>query len=458
MCSIAGGIFLNDNARSILAPAILASTERGRDSWGLHAMDAKGAASCLKRPGTPSKREVYDILSDARTVVCNLRAEPTTEWVEKAPENIQPFTIGDWTVAHNGTIANDKELKRYYSLYTGTTVDSSIIAALLDHWTKDIGLNPSAAVQMTLKDLRGSFSVAITHRAFPDILWLACNYKPLYLLEDPQDGWTLFGSQSKYFDEFTKPGMRYKLTRVAPYSLVTITPSGITFNKEALAPEKNHKALVVCSGGLDSTVAAAKAIRDGYDVMLLHFVYGCLAGEKELDAVQAISDRLGVNYKAVDLRGIFHQVKSPLLDKQRKISPGEAGAEFAYEWVPARNLIMLSVATGIAESIGASTIMLGNNLEESGAYPDNEMEFVNLLNDVLPYAVAANKKVDIQMPVGNLMKHEIVKLGETIGAPLDLTWSCYSDGDKHCGSCGPCYMRKVAYQMNGLTDPMEYSS
>lgn len=62
------------------------------------------------------------------------------------------------------------------------------------------------------------------------------------------------------------------------------------------------------------------------------------------------------------------------------------------------------------------------------------------------------------MPVGNLVKHEIVKMGLQIGAPLHLTWSCYEGGDKHCGKCGPCYMRKTAFEINGVKDPVEYES
>nr|MCG2909665.1 7-cyano-7-deazaguanine synthase [Stygiolobus sp.] len=65
---------------------------------------------------------------------------------------------------------------------------------------------------------------------------------------------------------------------------------------------------------------------------------------------------------------------------------------------------------------------------------------------------------EVLMPVGNLVKHEIVKLGVEIGAPLHLTWSCYEGGEKHCGMCGPCYMRKMAFRINGLEDPVEYES
>ena len=145
-----------------------------------------------------------------------------------------------------------------------------------------------------------------------------------------------------------------------------------------------------------------------------------------------------------------------MLDPNALVAGGEAGAEFASEWVPARNLVMLSIATAYAEARGITTIILGNNLEESGSYPDNEPEFINKFNELLPFAVGANKQVEVLMPVGNLMKHEIVKLGHDIGAPMYLTWSCYRAGKKHCGACGPCYMRRIAHEMNNIPETISY--
>ena len=117
---------------------------------------------------------------------------------------------------------------------------------------------------------------------------------------------------------------------------------------------------------------------------------------------------------------------------------------------------MLSLATGYAESHGYDVIALGTNLEESGAYPDNEMIFIKKLNEVLPYAVNLDAHVRIEMPVGHLMKHEIVRLGHETGAPIDVTWSCYHAGSQHCGVCGPCTMRRKAFQMESLKDPISY--
>jgi 7-cyano-7-deazaguanine synthase len=217
------------------------------------------------------------------------------------------------------------------------------------------------------------------------------------------------------------------------------------------------RALVVCSGGLDSVVAATKLVREGHDVELIHFMYGSRAEGREQAAVVAVGEALGVPVR-------FHAISayqpedSPLLRADSTIAGGEEGAEFAHEWVPARNLLMLATATALAEARGFQLVALGNNLEEAGAYPDNEPEFIDRFNDLLPFAVGDGKRVRVVMPVGNMMKHEIVALGHELKAPLHLTWSCYRTGPVHCGRCGPCYMRSTAFHINGLPEVIEYAS
>jgi 7-cyano-7-deazaguanine synthase len=155
---------------------------------------------------------------------------------------------------------------------------------------------------------------------------------------------------------------------------------------------------------------------------------------------------------------VYNPGDSPLPNAAATVSGGEAGAEFAHEWVPARNLLLLSVATAFAEANGFETIVLGNNLEEAGAYPDNEPEFIAKFNDILPFAVGDGKRMEVIMPVGNLMKHEIVALGMELNAPIHLTWSCYRAGEHHCGTCGPCYMRRKAFDINKELDPLVYAN
>ena len=114
---------------------------------------------------------------------------------------------------------------------------------------------------------------------------------------------------------------------------------------------------------------------------------------------------------------------------------------------------MLSILTAYAESKNISNIAFGGNLEESGAYPDNEQEFGRMFNNILPYATQNGVKINLLQPLSTLMKHEIIKLGRENNVPYELSWSCYSGKKKHCGKCGPCFMRKTAFQRNGLKDP-----
>ena len=212
----------------------------------------------------------------------------------------------------------------------------------------------------------------------------------------------------------------------------------------------------MCSGGLDSVVSAAYAQRElGLDIHLIHFMYGSRAEGPEVKAVQAVAQALGAEITLFPLP-VYRKEDSPLLDPDSKVAGGEEGAEFAHEWVPARNLLLLSVATAFAEARGMETIVLGNNLEEAGAYPDNEPEFIAKFNDLLPFAVGDGRRMRVIMPVGNMMKHEIVVLGAEIDAPMHLTWSCYRAGELHCGKCGPCFMRRTAFDINGLEEVIQY--
>ena len=211
-------------------------------------------------------------------------------------------------------------------------------------------------------------------------------------------------------------------------------------------------------------MAASWAVSGGYDVELLHFSYGCHATSNELHAVNNVADSLGVKLNTIETDffkragGSTLVVENPDSSDQSVISNGEAGAELAHEWVPARNLVFLSLATAFAEARGFDYIVLGGNLEESGAYADNEYSFQRDFEALLPGALNLGHQVRLLIPLGNLMKREIVELGIKLGAPLDLTWSCYKHGALHCGNCGPCYMRRTAFKMANQPEVIEYAN
>ena len=471
-CSISGALIFgsldNDRARAIeekIIKIMIKAEERGRDSWGIVYLTRDGLFKELKGVGRasnnlPGKRGFLS--KEAIAVIANNRAEPTTEHVvEKGLNDIQPIIGNNIAVTHNGTIANDLDLERRLNIRKTSKIDSSIIPPLLEHeWDGSI-----TDLQRILRDeIVGSYALSIIDKRRPGKMWLATNFKPLYIMWDKELNVLFFSSMDYYLEEPGKaPWESNVVKRINPYSLIEVDINGswqeVSLWKQT-SDRKKKRALVIASGGLDSTTAAAKLRQDGYEVSLLHFNYRHKAENRELEAIRAIARDMNVQLIEIDMDFFKVVGRSPLLGEGNinKSRGGEAGAEFAHEWVPARNFVFIALATAIAEAWGYDVVATGVNLEESGAYPDNEMEFIRLLNNVLPYATGPQKRVELVMPVGNLVKHEIVKLGLETNAPLEYTWSCYEDGEKHCGVCGPCYMRRIAFKINGVKDPVEYNN
>lgn len=471
MCSISGYISGSHQgefrrvALSQLELIIGRASERGKDSSGLILLTDNGEQWQVKGIGHP--REMLGQITDEVRMespflaINNNRAEPTTEYVEnKTLADVQPFTFAGTIVSHNGIIANDKELLKLLAFGPGdvqTDIDSFVIAPLI----KAFG------VREALGMLTGSFALAIWH---DDALWLACNYKPLFVMYDDWIDAIFFSS----LDDYMRVEYWDNIRQLPPYSVTRIDSKTLEMETFRLPPydgsiDHKERALVICSGGLDSVTVAAHYVQRDFDVTLLHFTYGCRAEEKEIEAVNAVADHFGLKAVFLDATTLFrddigHSRLTQKPNEREELMTekgGEKSAELAYEWVPARNLVFYSLALAYAEAHGYDILALGNNLEESGAYPDNEMIFTRKFAELTPYALNLGKTVSIAQPVGNLMKHEIVKMGLENGTPFDLTWSCYEPGDVHCGTCGPCYMRKKAFEMNGEKDPvfehMEYA-
>lgn len=384
-------------------------------------------------------RDGYGKIDSLHCTIANFRAEPTNEYVkDKKDYDQQPYTLNHWSIVHNGTIANDEWLRT--KQYPSSIDSACIVEQLSISQEKDQYDNFINVIQR----LKGSYAIlAINHNS--EELFIATNYKPIWFIET-EDAY-YFASSEEYFPSDTYP----KQTK--PYSIHVVNKEGLTTLVDELR-ETNNKTLVVCSGGLDSSVVATLLKKEGHDIHLLHFLYGTRSEAKEKQAIQNVSEYLNCGYSFIPMY-IYKNEDSGLLN-DGIISPGKEGTEFANEWVPARNLVMLSLAIAYAETNKFSYIALGNNLEESGAYPDNEQEFIRQFNKLIPFSVKAGHYLKLLMPIGNLMKKEIVKLGVEINAPLHLTWSCYHDHKLHCGNCGPCYMRKKAFLMNNLTEVIEY--
>lgn len=469
MCSVFGcttnGVVEKLRISGLVTRLINNSTIRGRDGLGVyfthveasddrtrlvttHKVDSLGFHTLVQRASEIAMK------AQAFTMIGNARAEPTTEWVkDKSNNDQQPYKLGGWTIVHNGTIANDKDLR---TCDYPSNIDSAAIVERLAVMKCYDGMHQEelyAHFIGVVKRLKGSYAILAVHEKAPGVIFTACNYRPLWW---GKNGAGLFiASEARMLPGDTIPQM------IEPYTCNVVSYNlGIRHTYHLIeAPESTYKrkALVIASGGMDSTVAAQMCLTSEMDVTLINFQYGCRAESNELKAIRAIATRMDVPLVLFPIP-IYDPKDSPLFDVNAEIAGGEAGAEFAHEWVPARNLVMLAVATAYAEANGFDYIVLGNNLEEAGAYPDNEPEFINRFNSLLPFAVGDGKRVRVLMPVGNLMKHEIVAAGLAHGAPLDLTWSCYRNGEHHCGTCGPCMMRKTAFAISSEPEVIKYQN
>lgn len=365
-------------------------------------------------------------------ILGNWRAIPTTE-VERAP--YQPYH----GVVHNGMIANDKELGARPG-----EVDSMVLPRVLDrsHGLKNF--------RDSLLRIKGSYAIGALAGQYTERIYLATNYKPIHYWSP--DGITFyFSSMRRHFQGVARYGQ--EPARVEPYTAMDLE-SGLLAR---IGREDSDDALVIASGGLDSSTVAAmfKAGNPGRRVRMLYINYGQRASEREERAVLEFARAIGVEADTLDIDYTQLSGGSALLDPDKEISGGVAGTEYAHEWVPARNLVMLSLAAAYAEANGFHIIALGNNLEEAGAYPDNEEDFTERFSDLLPNAVHDGYALRVESPVGHLMKHEIVKKGLELDVPYELTWSCYRGEDLHCGRCGPCFMRRTAFERSGSYDPAQ---
>ena len=218
------------------------------------------------------------------------------------------------------------------------------------------------------------------------------------------------------------------------------------------------RAVVLLSGGMDSCVCAALAARD-HEVAAVHVQYGQRTQHRELQSFLAICDRLGIRERLVVRNDALKLIGgSALTDEKIAVPESHAlGREIPVTYVPFRNAHFLSVAVSWAEVLGADKIYIGAVEQDSSGYPDCRPAYYHAFNQVIR-AGTKEGGIEIVTPLIALRKAEIVRLGLELGAPFDLTWSCYSREDRACGVCDSCVLRLRAFHEADAVDPLPYVS
>jgi 7-cyano-7-deazaguanine synthase len=220
------------------------------------------------------------------------------------------------------------------------------------------------------------------------------------------------------------------------------------------------KAVVLVSGGMDSCVTAAMA-RETHRLAFVHAGYGQLTERRERQAFDAIADFYGVSERLVVSLDYFKQIGGSALT-DRGIGVPEDGAGTAPSgpipptYVPFRNAHFLSVSVSWAEVLGATAVFIGAVAEDSSGYPDCRPEYYHAFEDLVRIGTRPETQIRIATPVIGMRKSEIVRRAIELGAPLDLTWSCYQGDDVACGVCDSCRLRLAAFAEAGVTDPIPY--
>ena len=225
-----------------------------------------------------------------------------------------------------------------------------------------------------------------------------------------------------------------------------------------MANHSKSRAVVLLSGGMDSCVCAALAARD-HDAAALHVSYGQRTEERERKSFLAVCERLNIRDKLIVRNEALRAIGgSALTDEAIAVPRAEAvGHGIPITYVPFRNAHFLAAAVSWAEVLGAEKVYIGAVEPDSSGYPDCRPAYYKAFNEVVK-AGTKEGGIEVVTPLIAMRKAEIVRLGLELGAPFDLTWSCYSREDRACGVCDSCVLRLRAFEAAGRKDPISYAA
>jgi 7-cyano-7-deazaguanine synthase len=232
--------------------------------------------------------------------------------------------------------------------------------------------------------------------------------------------------------------------------------SGVKMGKGA------RRCVVLLSGGIDSAVALAIAIDDGFVPSAITFRYG-QRHSKEVICAEMLAKAMRVKGHRVVRLDLSFLEKSALISKRVRVPVGrdleQISSGVPATYVPSRNAVFLSLAAGYAETIGARDVFIGAHTHDYSGYPDCRPEFIEAFERALALGTrcgAEGSPIRVHAPLLSMSKSEIVRKGIELGVPFEHTWSCYSGGGKACGRCDSCILRLKGFEEAGIEDPIAY--
>ena len=208
---------------------------------------------------------------------------------------------------------------------------------------------------------------------------------------------------------------------------------------------------------MDSVCALAEAVMTHEVVAALSFDYGSKHNHREIPMARAQAEKYGVPHQVISLDFMDGLFDSDLLKSGGEVPEGHyEEANMKQTVVPFRNGIMLSIAAGYAESVGAEGLVIAAHAGDHAIYPDCREEFMQAMGEAIQRGTYAD--IALLRPFIDMRKEGIALRGAELGVDFSQTWSCYKGGDIHCGKCGTCVERKEAFDLAGIDDPTVYES
>ncbi|RCK78622.1 MAG: Queuosine Biosynthesis QueC ATPase [Candidatus Ozemobacter sibiricus] len=250
----------------------------------------------------------------------------------------------------------------------------------------------------------------------------------------------------------------------------TTSPLGRTTStrRKPASSAQRPLAVIVASGGMDSTVCISIAVDEGFEPALFHLDYGQRTERRERRAFRALARHFGARHTLVVKAAHFRQIGgSALTDHRIAVPTGRAAARatarataghgLPVTYVPFRNANILAMAVSWAEVIGATRVYIGAVEEDSSGYPDCRETFIRAFDRAIKAGTGAGHALSLKAPLLHLSKKEIVRWGMSLGTPFHLTWSCYQREDLACGECDSCRLRLRGFRQAGFMDPLPYA-